>query len=326
MNSTTIRPFNLHSDMEAMTNLIEIAFAGELATWGGDYREQVRMARQTIPIISFLSFFSKAFQHVFDGFVCEDKGQIVSMVNVHKTGFDTKRWNIGNVATHPDYQRRGLARQLVTRALEHARALGAEICTLDVRTAAIPAYNLYRSLGFVHFDSTTTLKLENFSNQQALPIPANYTLRVMQLGEWQPRYQLALRETPEEVQAFLPIRKIDFQIFPIEHLTNRLAEKIQQIKIFRWGVEKDGELVATLSIVAQIKSKVHHKLSVHILPSCQSELTGPLLSLALATLQAYPQNMLRVEIRNMYSEQLAVFQRFGFLEIESNHRLGLKFR
>lgn len=326
LNTAHLRPFDLRRDMDAMTDLIEAAFAGELANWGGDFREQVRMAKQMVPILSVLSRLSKNFQHVFDGFVCEDNGRMVSMVNVQKAGFDIKRWTIGNVATHPDYQRRGLARQLVTRALEHARSLGAEVITLDVRAAALPAYNLYRSLDFVHYDSLTALKLEIIPSLEVLPWPPGYTLRAMKLGEWQPRYALAKRETPQAVQDFLSVSEADFRVLPIEYLTSLLAQNLQQMKIQRWGVERSGELVAGMSLVAQKKSKVHHELSMRIHPAHRQALAEPLLTLALNALQAYPKNILRTEIRTTYTDLIEVFKKVGFIEIEANHRLGLKFK
>ncbi len=267
-----------------MTDLIEATFAGELENWGGDFCEQVKMAKQMVPMLSILSRVSKNFQHVFDGFVWEEQGRIVSMVTVQKSGFDIERWTIGNVATHPDYQRRGLARKLVTRAMKHARSLGAKICTLDVRATATPAYNLYRSLGFVHYDSLTALKLESIPDVKAGPLPG-YNLRTMKLGEWRLRYELALRETPKEVQDSLPVSEADFRILPIEYVTNILAQRIQQMQVQRWAAEKDGESVGMMSLVAHRKSKVHHELSMHIHPEHRQALAEPLLTLALETLQ-----------------------------------------
>ena len=325
MDNENIRPFDIRRDMDAMTDLIEAAFVDELENWGGDFREQVKMAKQTVPLLSILSRVSKNFQHVFDGFVWEEQGCIVSMVTVQKSGFDIKRWYIGNVATHPDYQRRGLARRLVSRALEHARSFGAEICTLDVRPAAVPAYTLYRSLGFVQYDSMTALKLETIPEVKAQPI-SGYTLRTMKMGEWQPRYQLALHETPKDVQDFIPVSEADFRVLPIEYVTSALAQRIQQMKIHRWAVEKDGQVVAVMALVARKNVKIHHELSLRIHPEHRAALAEPLLTLALATLQPYPPNMLRTEIRSLYTELLNVFKRYGFVEIETNHRMGVMFR
>ncbi|MBN1583133.1 MAG: GNAT family N-acetyltransferase [Anaerolineae bacterium] len=322
--SENIRPFDIRRDLDAMIDLIETAFAGELEAWGGDFREQIDMAKQMLPLLSTLRRVSKKFQHIFDGFVWEEQGRIVSMVTVLNRGLNTKRWLIANVATHPDYRRRGLARQLVARAMEHARSLGAEICTLDVHATATPAYNLYRSLGFVHYDSQTAFKLERIPDIKASPLPG-YRLRTMKLGEWRLRYELALRETPPEVQGFLPVSEADFRILPIEHVTNILAQCIQQVNVRRWAIESDGELAGTVSLAAYRKSKVHHELSMCFHPAHRQALAEPLLTLALETLQTYPPNILRTEARTCYTDLRELFKKYGFVEMETNHRLGVRF-
>jgi ribosomal protein S18 acetylase RimI-like enzyme len=214
---------------------------------------------------------------------------------------------------------------LVSHAIEHAREQGAEVVMLDVRSAAEPAYNLYRSLGFVHFDSITSLKLETFPKISAMPIP-DYALRKIKLDEWQKRHQLAVLETPQTVQNFLPVSIADYRVLPFEHFTNFLAGKIQGIKIHRWAVEKNGQIVAVMTLVARKKSKIHHELSLRIHPEHRSTLSEPLLTLALATLQNHPPNILRTEIRASYTDLLELFQKYGFVQIETNHRLALKFK
>jgi ribosomal protein S18 acetylase RimI-like enzyme len=165
--SGKMRPLDIRRDLDGLGELIEIAFAGELARRGGDLRAELRLAQRMVPLILVLSQVSEGFRHVLDGFVWEDRGRIVASVTVQGMGDDRMRWYIGSVATHPDYRRRGLARLLVTRAMEHARAHGAEVCILDVRADNLPAYKLYLSLGYLHYDSTTELKLEELPLVQA---------------------------------------------------------------------------------------------------------------------------------------------------------------
>ena len=53
--------------------------------------------------------------------------------------------HVTNVAVAPEYRRRGLARRLLGRAVEYARAAGAFCMTLEVRETNAPAIALYRS-------------------------------------------------------------------------------------------------------------------------------------------------------------------------------------
>jgi len=51
---------------------------------------------------------------------------------------------VTNVATLPEYRRRGIAKALINKALENEM----EFITLEVRESNIPAINLYSSFGF----------------------------------------------------------------------------------------------------------------------------------------------------------------------------------
>ena len=56
--------------------------------------------------------------------------------------------HITNVAVHPDYRRRGIARKLVSSLIEAAHTEGARSYTLEVRASNDSAISLYQSLGF----------------------------------------------------------------------------------------------------------------------------------------------------------------------------------
>lgn len=63
-------------------------------------------------------------------------------------------WEIGheihitNLAVHPSFRRRGIARALLGSILEEARRSGVELVFLEVRPTNVEALNLYESLGF----------------------------------------------------------------------------------------------------------------------------------------------------------------------------------
>jgi [ribosomal protein S18]-alanine N-acetyltransferase len=57
--------------------------------------------------------------------------------------------DIHNLATHVKYRRRGVARLLLKRVLNHAREQSINRVILEVRTSNVPAQKLYESIGFV---------------------------------------------------------------------------------------------------------------------------------------------------------------------------------
>ena len=53
-----------------------------------------------------------------------------------------------NVAVHPDFRRRGIAKALVNGLVEELKAMGSRCLTLEVRASNAPAIALYEKLGF----------------------------------------------------------------------------------------------------------------------------------------------------------------------------------
>jgi ribosomal protein S18 acetylase RimI-like enzyme len=133
-----IRPLDIRRDLDELDELVAVAFADDATTLGNDFRAEIRMLKKVVPLVVFLQRVSESFRHNFDGFVIENQGHFVALVVTGRLRAKSKRWKIGNVATHPDYRRRGLARRLVDRAIEHAKAHGAEMCLLKVRAENAP--------------------------------------------------------------------------------------------------------------------------------------------------------------------------------------------
>jgi len=197
------------------------------------------------------------------------------------------------------------------------------MCLLEVRAENIPAYTLYHSQGFDHYDSTTVMKLEDLPAVRFLPADG-YAVRSMRFREWRPRYELARLEVPQEVQAFAPVSEEDFHVSALEQLIQPVFQIAQQIDAHRWAFEKDGQLVGILYLSARrAKAKVFHSITMRILPQHRPILAEPMLTLALHTLQSYPRQATRTQIRTSYADQIETFKRHGFVEIEVTHRLGL---
>ncbi|MGI6643969.1 MAG: ribosomal protein S18-alanine N-acetyltransferase [Bacillota bacterium] len=79
-------------------------------------------------------------------FVVRFKGEIVGYVGMWVI---LEEAHITNIAIHPDYRRRGIARFVLESMFEKAKELGSTKMTLEVRVSNEGAIRLYRSLGFV---------------------------------------------------------------------------------------------------------------------------------------------------------------------------------
>ena len=324
----TMRLLDIRRDIDGICALAEVAFADEIARRGVDLRHELRQARRMIPLVSFLRRFSEFFRYLMMGYVWEIDGRIAAAVLFHRQGNDRSRWYISTVATHPEHRRQGLARRLIERSIERARELGGKVYILDVRADNPPAYNLYQSLGFVHYDSHTELKLETWPDVKAEQL-SGYTLRPLNLAEWKARFDLALRETSTEAQAFMPLSEAQYRLSWLQRHMESLMNRLQRIHVQRWAVEEagsvgEGKIVATLTVRARQRAKNPHGLGLCIDPAHREALAEPLLRFALQRLQQYPPQKILTDARTSETALLELFKSYGFVELDRVDRLGMK--
>lgn len=323
MAEGVLRALDVRRDLDALVDLAEIAFTDALARRGNDLRAELCTARRLLPVLGVLGRVWGEMRHIFDGFVWEQDGRIVGTVIVQKMGNDPTRWLVGTVATHPDYRRRGIARRLVGRALAHARGHGAQTCVLDVEVDNEPACQLYRGLGFVRYDSTTRLKLETMPRVPA-QAAEGYKLHSMKRSEWSRRYDLARRATPAAVQAFLPVSEAEYRVTRLGRLITPLLLSVQRLADHWWAAEKDGQLAGWVRLLASRVEKRAHELTLLLGPAHRGALAGPLLSLALETLQQYPPGVTTLSVRASEEDLLDLLGSYGFCAVETTHRLGIR--
>jgi GNAT superfamily N-acetyltransferase len=144
-----LRPLNVRRDLASVADLIDLCFAQYMDAEGRAYVRHIRRAAQDF---RYLSWTSGAHEHVsvpLHGYVWEEDNRIVGNLTLIPFFFKGKwLYLIANVAVHPDFRRRGIARQLTERALKHIEDHGACEAWLQVRQDNTPAYDLYISLGF----------------------------------------------------------------------------------------------------------------------------------------------------------------------------------
>ena len=245
-----MHPWNFEADHEGVIKLLDIVFEKELESKGLDVKVIFEEFKSIRPLLSFLGIFSKKFKHSMDGFVFEnEEGEIVASVTI---GYSIFHWEVAMVATHPDYRRRGLARRLVTAAIDHAKELGAKLCVLEVLEVNEPAYNLYRSLGFVHFDSVTRQKLdfEKLSEILMIELPQEYDLRKCDRNKKsnQARYDLDLRTTPADIQIFHPVDKRKYFKPLLLRMLRPIALRIIKSEFHDWLIHCGEEVVGYVSV------------------------------------------------------------------------------
>ncbi len=325
-----LRPLKLRRDFDKLVSLLDVVFAEEISGRGMDIRQELSQYKTLMPLIKVFSLFSKTFRYSFEGFVYENPaGELIASVNIVNL---YNKWEIGMVATHPDYRRKGLARNLVNKTIQYAKKNDAKICTLDVLAENEPAYRLYRSLGFTHYDSSTELKLspEKLKKLTLLePIfPEGYELTKMKSNKEnrEAYYELALRETPEAVQTFSPVDKRSYQDSKIKHILRPIAKKIIHVSPMKWGIKRNSELVGVIDLMVSRTKRNTHRLTLIINPIHTKLIAEPMLVYALYQLKKSDpmETNLLMTVRSSDEDILSHLREFHFEEIEHSHILGLR--
>ena len=140
-----------------MADLVELCFADTLDQEGYNYLRQMRAAASSSSYWRLVDLVSERNSMPLNGFVWEEDGVVVGNLSlIPYAGLAYSYYLIANVAVHPEYRRRGIARRLTTAAIEQARRRRAQSVWLHVRAENNAANDLYRSLGFVERASRTT--------------------------------------------------------------------------------------------------------------------------------------------------------------------------
>ncbi len=77
--------------------------------------------------------------------VAEVDGKIVGMIVVWLIVDEV---HVATIATHPDFRRQGIAKNLLSHALQHLSNEGAQSSFLEVRASNLAAQELYRKFGY----------------------------------------------------------------------------------------------------------------------------------------------------------------------------------
>jgi ribosomal protein S18 acetylase RimI-like enzyme len=159
-----IRALNVLRDLSVVADLIELCFSHTMDNDGQRYVNDMRRAGRDAGFLRWANHIAETTSLPLMGFVWEEDGRIVGNASLIQFRDKGKRIHlIANVATHPEYRRRGIARALTERTLQHARDKKSNAIWLHVRDDNPGAVKLYADLGFTEIARRTswTLKVDS---------------------------------------------------------------------------------------------------------------------------------------------------------------------
>lgn len=312
-NARGLRPFNPLLDLHPTTELIELAFGEALDPVSREaLREMRALAWLFGPLFWLLSAMHMPLADTYGGFVWMEKGRIVGNVTVHRRYSEKKGWFISNLAVHPEYRRRGIARGLVTAGVEMARQKRARRISLEVRADNAPARGLYQELGFTEVDSVSTLKLDPVVTPPPVPLEG-YAIEIVKPVQWRELLRLAEEALSPEAREMIPLSEEFLQPSLVRRLVSSIGDFLNGRTTMRLAASKQGEFAAVVTLRTGGFLGAH-SLTLMVHPAHRSKVEEILLASALSVLETSRSRALKAEIHPSYPHARSMFEQYGFVE------------
>ncbi|HKZ55928.1 MAG TPA: GNAT family N-acetyltransferase [Anaerolineales bacterium] len=269
-----LRPVHPGRDMGDVADLIDMAFAGQLdATARRMVREMRAFGRAGWLGWLFARLLLPPAAHPH-GFVWETDGKLVGNASLLRVTSYPRRWVVANVAVHPQYRRQGIARAMLSAAIEWTRERHAQTVLLQAKGADLGAQVLYASLGFQPLTTRTTW----FRSSGAPPSHADAqdVARRRMTAEWQEQLALAARIHPEGLIWPFPLQASLFRPSSFGSLL-----KLEQDRHWVWP---EGDRLLGSLTARSGREQGGWRLLLIVEPEARGTVEGPLLSLALRDL------------------------------------------
>jgi ribosomal protein S18 acetylase RimI-like enzyme len=231
-------------DLSAVADLVELCFKSTLDRDGKRYLQDMRRSSADSAFLRWASKASDSISLPLTGYVWEDNGRIIGNVSLIPYNRGNKRvFLIANVATHPDYRRRGIGRMLTDKAMAHAREKYADEIWLHVREDNPGAITLYRDLGFHERYRRTTY--HSSSSVPMLPSPQGVQVRSRRTPDWAEQSAWLERLHPRGISWYYS----SFWNVLKPGLVNALGNFLADVSVDHWTAWQAGSMRSTASVV-----------------------------------------------------------------------------
>lgn len=196
-----LRPVRLQTDLAPLADLIEMSFSSTMDDNGRAALREMRSISRMGLALKLLGRLNDMVSGINMGYVWVQDGRLVGNVSIYPANWQRdlgQAWIIANVATHPEYRQRGIARHLMHASLQGIQQRGGQHAILQVDYENHAAQALYESLGFIKERAFTTWWRSALA---ASPPPLKEDSPYIthpRPNEWQAEYELASRQRPNE--------------------------------------------------------------------------------------------------------------------------------
>lgn len=302
-----IRPFDPAHDLKAVADLMVAAFGDQLDASGQATLAHMRRMARVGMLMGKYYWLSLDSGEVAPGFVWVEDGRTVGNVSLRRVAGEPA-YLIGNVAVHPDWQRRGIATALIEAALESVSRQGTRWVGLEVRTDNPNARRLYERLGFSEIGQTWTMTRPAGLDWQRRAAPVSVPLRRARVREANILLELARESIPAPQHAFFELRRESYRL-DLERKLNHLLEGRREV----WWVatEGQGKLLGAVRARCERRS-LPHRLEVLVRSRCEGQLETGLVARGLDSLPRVSDRAVEVTVPVSLQALVASLRQAGF--------------
>jgi ribosomal protein S18 acetylase RimI-like enzyme len=244
-----MRTLNILSDLPAVADLIELCFSSTLDSSGQSFLEQMRRSARDSRFLQWAPRMIDSISLPLSGFVWEDEGRIVgnvSLIPFHK--WERRTYLIANVATHPDYRRRGIGQLLTEAAMKRARERGCHAIWLHVRHDNPGAISIYRKLGFSERTRRTQWTAHSGAGLPQVPQEESFEIRSRISRDWDSQQKWFEHAYPAALDWY---HQQSWKSFGPQ-LWNGFYRLLADVELSQWSVLRAGELRGILTVQRSI--------------------------------------------------------------------------
>ena len=253
-----LRPFNAQRDLRHVADLVELCFSDTIDADGRRYLQQMRFAADNPRYLRWAAAAVDVSSLPSTGYVWEENGRLVGNLSLIPFSVHSERYYlIANVAVHPEYRKRGIAKMLTACGIEYARKRGARSTWLHVREENAAATNLYQSLGFKERARRTSWHSQANVPQPAVDVNIHFGPR--RSRDWKAQKAWLLINYPPELTWHMPLKMADLR----PGWSGALYRFFTQLNVRQWSAMQNGQLLGVLSKVASTGHADHLWLAPH---------------------------------------------------------------
>lgn len=241
--NSNLRPFDISRDLLPVADLVELCFADSLDADGRLYIKQMRQAARNGPFLELAAGPSSLRDLPMSGFVWQEDDRVVGNLSLipHRRNGE-RLYLIANVAVHPDFRKRGIARALTQAVMEELDRRGQKETWLQVDKTNSAAVNLYHSMGFRERLRRTSWRMQP-QHELVVGADAGLELRFRRPSDWSLQKEWLLRNYPGDVRWQLPM---DINLLR-PGLKGGLQRFFSERQILQWSVLDGNELLGVLT-------------------------------------------------------------------------------